>query len=155
MPASSTITSLIASAVLLASVHPGASAQELASAQEASAQDLEGTSWQLVEFQGSDDTTLKPDDGSKYTIRFETGGRLIVRLDCNRGRGTWTSAGPSQLEFWPLALTRAQCPPGSLHDQLVKHWPYVRSYVFKYGHLFLALMADGGIYGFEPIEGRF
>ena len=49
-------------------------------------------------------------------------------------------------EFGPLALTRAQCPPGSLHDQIVKQWTYIRSYVMKEGHLFLALIADGGIY---------
>ena len=56
------------------------------------------------------------------------------------------------LQFGPLALTRAMCPPGSLHDQIVKHWPYIRSYVVRNGHLFLALMADGGIYEFEPLE---
>jgi para-nitrobenzyl esterase len=55
-----------------------------------------------------------------------------------------------QIEFGPLALTRAMCPPGSLHDQWVKQWPYIRSYVVKDGHLFLSLMADGGIYEFEP-----
>jgi para-nitrobenzyl esterase len=49
-----------------------------------------------------------------------------------------------------MALTRAMCPPESLHDQLVKHWPYVRSYVIRGGHLHLSLMADGGIYEFEP-----
>jgi para-nitrobenzyl esterase len=34
----------------------------------------------------------------------------------------------------------------------VKQWGYLRSYVVKDGHLFLALMADGGIYEFEPVE---
>ena len=48
-----------------------------------------------------------------------------------------------------MAITRAMCPPGSLHDQLVRQLPYVRSYVIKGGHLFLSLMADGGIYEFE------
>jgi uncharacterized lipoprotein YbaY len=33
---------------------------------------------------------------------------------------------------------------------MVKDWQYVRSYVVKDGHLFLSLMADGGIYEFEP-----
>ena len=42
------------------------------------------------------------------------------------------------------------CPPGSLHDQIVKQWPYVRSYVMRDGHLFMSLMADGGIYELEP-----
>jgi heat shock protein HslJ len=114
---------------------------------------LGGTSWQLVKFQGSDDKTLTPDDKAKYTIEFGTDGGLSARIDCNRGRGTWKSSGPSQLQLSPLALTRAMCPPGSLHDRIVKDWNFVRSYVIKDGHLFLSLMADGGIYEFEPMAG--
>ncbi len=105
---------------------------------------LIGTSWQLVKFQGSDDKT-------KYTIQFSTDVVLGARIDCNRGRGTWKSSGASQLQLGPLALTRAMCPPGSLHDQIVKHWDFIRSYIIKNDHLFLSLMADGGIYEFEPI----
>jgi para-nitrobenzyl esterase len=115
--------------------------------------DLGGTTWQLVKFQGGDDTTLTPDDRSKYTIAFETDGNVSTRIDCNRGRGTWKSSGLTQLEFGPLALTRAMCLPGSLHDRIVKDWGFVRSYIIKDGHLFLSLMADGGIYEFEPIGG--
>jgi len=110
-----------------------------------------GTSWQLVKFQSMDDTVRTPDDRSKYTIEFGDGGKLTARIDCNRGIGTWASSGENQIEFGPLALTRAQCPPDSLHDQIVKQWPFIRSYVMRDGHLFLALMADGGIYEFEPI----
>ena len=113
--------------------------------------DLGGTAWQLVRFQGGDDKTLTPDDKAKYTIAFGTDGSVSARIDCNRGRGTWKSSGPSQLQLSLLALTRAMCPPGSLHDQIVKHWEYIRSYVIKDGHLFLSLMADGGIYEFEPM----
>jgi heat shock protein HslJ len=112
---------------------------------------LTGTSWRLVRFHGSDDRTLTPDDRSKYTIEFGANGQLTARVDCNRGRGTWTSAGPSQLQLGPLALTRAACPAGSLHDQIVRQWGFIRSYVVRAGHLFLALMADGGIYEYEPI----
>ncbi len=115
---------------------------------------LTGTSWRLVKFQGSDDTTRTPDDRSKYTIEFGAGGRLTARVDCNRGRGTWKSSGPSQIEFGLLALTRAQCPAGSLHDQIVKQWGSIRSYVVKDRHLYLSLMADGGIYEFEPIAAK-
>ncbi len=113
---------------------------------------LAGTSWRLVKFAGGDDTTRTPDDRGKYTIQINADGSLATRVDCNRGRGTWKSTGPGQIEFGPLALTRAMCPPGSLHDQWVKQWPYIRSYVVKDGHLFLSLMADGGIYEFEPAE---
>ena len=61
------------------------------------------------------------------------------------------STPPSGLELGPLALTRAACPPGSLHDQIVRQWPYVRSYILKEGRLYLSLMADGGIYEYEPL----
>jgi para-nitrobenzyl esterase len=114
---------------------------------------LGGTSWQLVKFQGSDDKTLTPDDKAKYTITFETDGRVSARIDCNRGHGTWKSSGPNLLQFGPLALTRAMCPPGSLHDRIAKDWEFVRSYTIKDYRLFLSLMADGGIYEFEPSGG--
>ena len=112
---------------------------------------LSGTSWQLVKFESSDDTTLTPDDGAKYTIDFLAGDKLAVRIDCNRGSGTWKTAGASQIEFGPLALTRAKCPPPSLHDHIVRQWVFITSYVLRDGHLFLALKADGGIYEFAPV----
>jgi uncharacterized lipoprotein YbaY/heat shock protein HslJ len=111
---------------------------------------LVGTSWQLVRFQGGDGKVLTPDDATKYTIEFGAGWQLNARIDCNRGRGSWKSSGPSHLQFGPMALTRAMCPEGSMHDQIVKQWPNIRSYVIKDGHLFLSLMADGGIYEFQP-----
>ena len=112
---------------------------------------LAGTSWHFVRFQGGDDRVVVPDDRSKYTVAFGTDGGVGVRFDCNRGHGSWKSERPGQLQFGPLALTRAMCPPGSLHDQFVKHWFYVRSYVLRNGRLYLSLMADGGIYEFEPL----
>ena len=78
-------------------------------------------------------------------------GRLSALIDCNRGSGMWTSSGPNRLQFGPMAVTRAMCPPGSLHDRVLKDWSYVRSYVIRDGHLFLSLMADGGIHEFERI----
>lgn len=111
---------------------------------------LAGTSWQLVRFRGGDDTIVTPDDGTKYTLAFGADGALTARIDCNRGRGTWKSPGPNQLELGPLALTRAMCPPGSMHDRIVKQWAFIRSYMTRNGRLFLSLAADGGIYEFEP-----
>jgi para-nitrobenzyl esterase len=110
-----------------------------------------GTSWQLVKFQGGDGTVLTPDDKGKYTVAFANDGNVSVRFDCNRGRGAWILNGPNQLRFGPLALTRAMCSPGSLHDHLVRQWPIVRAYTVTGGHLYLSLMADGGSYEFEPM----
>jgi para-nitrobenzyl esterase len=116
--------------------------------------DLTGTSWRLVKFQGSDDKTLLPQDRSRYTMSFSSEGRVSVRIDCNRGHATWKSGGANQIQFGPLALTRAMCPPAPLNDRIPKDWEYVRSYTLKHGHLFLSLMADGGIYEFEPLAER-
>jgi len=114
---------------------------------------LAGTAWQLVQFQGSDDKVLTPDTRSNYTLTFKPGGEVSVRLDCNWGRGTWKSPGPDQIKLDPLTITRATCLPGSLHDRILKDWSYVRTYLIRDNHLFLSLMADGGIYEFEPVAG--
>ena len=111
---------------------------------------LGGTAWQLVKFRGGDGKALAPDDPAKYTIEFFAEGGVAMRIDCNRARGTWKSTAPGQLEFGPLAVTRVQCPPDSLHDRVALDVSKVRSYVVRNGHLYLSLMADGGIYEFEP-----
>ena len=118
--------------------------------------DLAGTSWQLVKVQGRDRATLTPDERANYTVAFETDGRVNVRIACNRGHGTWKSVGASQLEFGPLALTRAMCPPAPFNDRIPQDWPYLRSYTLKNGHLLLSLMSEGGTYEFERVnrEGR-
>jgi para-nitrobenzyl esterase len=110
---------------------------------------LAGTTWQLVKFQDADGTTFAPDDRSKYTITFGSGGRVTVRVDCNRGGTTWKSSGGNQLHFGSWSMTRAKCSPNSLHDRIVNEGASVRSYVIKDGHLFLSGMASGGSYELE------
>src|SRR5271166_1605626 len=136
---------------LLAPILLGLLGAGLAQAPSQSADnDLNGTSWQLVRFQGGDGKVLTPANPSSYTVAFADG-TLSARIDCNRGHGAWNSAGPDQLEFGPMALTRAMCPPAPLTDKLTADWPFVRSYTLKDGHLFLSLMADGGNYEFVPM----
>lgn len=111
---------------------------------------LAGRAWRLVRFEGGDGSVRLPQDRARYTIAFGADGRVSARIDCNQGSSTWTSTAPSHLEFGPLTTTKAACPAGSLFDQIVRQWPYVRSYVMRDGHLFLSLMSDGGIYEYEP-----
>jgi para-nitrobenzyl esterase len=113
--------------------------------------DLDGTSWQLVKFQASDGTTLVPEDRSKYTITFGANGRTTVRVDCNRGSGTWKYKGPNQLSFGAMSMTRAKCSPDSLHDRIVREEGVIRNYVIKDGRLFLSLLEEGGTYELEPL----
>ncbi|MGF1529349.1 MAG: META domain-containing protein [Candidatus Competibacterales bacterium] len=114
------------------------------------ATDLAGTRWQLVEIQSMDDSVYTPDDPGKYTLAFGED-RVSLRIDCNRGVGPWSSEGPSQLVFGPLAVTKALCAPPSLHDRFLMDLGFVRSYVLKDGQLFLATMADGSILHFAPL----
>ena len=122
-----------------------------AAVSQATASELAGTSWQLVEISSMDDSTDVPDDPSRYTLELGADGSVSILADCNRGMGSWSSEGSSRLTFGPLATTRAMCPPGSLSDTYVAQFEYVRSYVLKDGHLFLATMADGSIIEFEPL----
>jgi len=114
--------------------------------------DLDGTSWQLVKFEGSEGTILVPaSDRSKYTITFGANGRATVRVDCNRGSGGWKYKGPNQIQFGSVSMTRAKCGPGSLHDRIVREGGVIRNYVIKDGRLFLSLLEDAGTYELEPL----
>lgn len=124
----------------------------------ASANPLAGTEWRLVAFQSMDDAkgTARPSDPSLYTMRLGADGTVNMRLNCNRANGSWKatpSADPSngQFEFGPLAGTRALCPPPSMDEQITTQAGFVRSYLLKDGRLSLTLMADGGIFVWEPI----
>src|SRR5215510_2535455 len=118
-------------------------------------------SYKLVKFTGRDRTvTMRDEDEkAKYTVAFTNDGKVKVRFDCESGHGTWTLTGRNQLVFGPLALsrlfgaTRRVCSPDSLHDQLVRHWPLIRSYTFTYESVQLVLsgMEDGSAYYFEMI----
>lgn len=118
---------------------------------------LAGTSWRLVDFQSMDDAigTVRPADSSLYTMRLNSDGSVNMRLNCNRARGTW-SAKPSSsgtsggFKFGPLAMTRALCSPPSLDEKIAAQASFIRTYLLKDGRLHLSLMADGGIYTWEP-----
>jgi heat shock protein HslJ len=112
---------------------------------------LSGTSWRLVKFQGPDERTFAPDDKSKYTIKFGSDGRVVIRVDCNRGNSTWRVTAKGELKFGSWSRTSAKCGPGSLHDQIVTEGAAVRSYYIKDGHLFLSGMESGGYYELEPL----
>jgi heat shock protein HslJ len=119
-------------------------------AASAHAASLGGTAWQLVEIASMNDTVDRPDDPSHYTLEFKPDGTALILADCNRGTGSWTAKGESQLQFGPIAATKALCPTGSLSEKYLAQFAWVRSYVMKDDHLFLATMADGSIIEFAP-----
>jgi heat shock protein HslJ len=114
------------------------------------AKGLAGTSWQLVKFQVGKEKPLTPGD-RKYTLAFAADGGVNVRIDCNRGHGTWTSAAPGGLQVSAIALTRAMCPQSALTDRLGQDLSAVKAYRIKDGHLLLSV-ANGGTYEFAPAK---
>ena len=119
---------------------------------------LADTDWRLVEIQSMDDAqgTTRPSDPALYTMRLNADGTVQMRLNCNRANGTWSAepgadGASGRFEFGPLAGTRALCPPPSLDERITSQAQYVRSYLLKDGRLYLSLMADGGIYAWEPL----
>lgn len=118
---------------------------------------LTDTQWRLVEFQSMDDAIgiKRTDDPSKYTMQLNGDGTVKLRLNCNLATGTWSAEASSdlssgQFNFGLLAATRALCPPPSMDEHVLSQAPYVRSFLLKDGRLYLSLMADGGIYVWEP-----
>lgn len=114
--------------------------------------ELSGTDWELVRIQSMDDRSWSPEDPSRYTLTFEPDGTAYMRLDCNRGRAGWSSEQPGRLEFGLLASTRALCQDDGLSERYAMQFEWVRSYVFRGSHLFLATYADGAIIEFRPVE---
>ena len=138
---------------------PGANPTPAAAETAAADGLLAGTAWRLVEFQSMDDAmgTVRPEASQRYTMRLDSDGSVSMQLDCTRATGTW-SVEPSEdgqsgrFEFGPLAMTRALCPPPNLDERIGRDAEYVRGYLLRDGRLYLSLMADAGIYAWEPLS---
>lgn len=122
---------------------------------------LAGTRWRLVEIQSMDDAvgTTRPADPAAFTMTLNADGTVNMQLDCNRANGTWTvepsaDVQSGRFEFGPLATTRALCPPPRLDEQIAAQAQWIRGYLIRGGRLYLSLMADGGIWGWEPADGE-
>jgi heat shock protein HslJ len=153
---------VIGSAMLwVGSVLAGGGASDAKTSGSPPVKGLVDTRWRLVEFQSMDDAAgaTRPSDPSLYTMELRSDGTVAMRLNCNRATGGWSAVpagdGTSgRFEFGPLAATRALCPPPSMDESIVAQSAFVRSYLLKDGRLYLSLMADGGIYAWEPAAGQ-
>lgn len=124
----------------------------------APANPLAGTAWQLLTIQSMDDAqgTTKIDHPEHFTLDFGADGQATMRLDCNRGLGRYEATPASDgvsgaIQFGPIAATRALCPPPHLDERVARDLGHVRGYLLKGGKLYLTLMADGGIYEWQPL----
>lgn len=118
--------------------------------------ELEGTTWEFIEFRSSSDTVgvVRNDQPGRFRLVLSGDGTVAMELGCNRARGRWSAeasgdrrSGP--FRFGPLASTKALCLPPNLDQRIIRDAQYVRSYLLEGDRLFLSLMADGGIFVWE------
>lgn len=113
----------------------------------ASANELAIPTWQWQRTQLADGRTIVAAAPERYTLRFEGGGRVLVRADCNRGSGSYEVNG-NAMKLAPVALTRMGCPPGTQDSEFVQPLSRVASYAVSANELVLTL-ADGGTMRFK------
>lgn len=119
---------------------------------------LEGTKWQLVQFQSMDDAigTIKPADPTVYTMELMPGGQLAMQLNCNRATGRWEAQAASptdgHISFIAPAMTRAMCLGPSMDERIARDLEFVTSYKLIGDTLNLALKMDSGIYMWRRIR---
>jgi para-nitrobenzyl esterase len=118
-------------------------ADSTAAASTAVPQALTGNPWHWVATQTPVEWIV-PADPALYTIQFDVDGSAVLRADCNRGRGTYTSADDGALKIGPAALTRAMCPPGSLDTKYLQQLNAAAHYFFRGDTLYVDLFADSG-----------
>jgi len=106
-------------------------------------QTILGNPWHWVATQTPVES-IAPADPSLYTIQFNADGSAVLRADCNRGRGTYTSTADGALKIGPAALTRAMCPPGSLDTKYLQQLNAAAHYFFRGDTLYVDLFADSG-----------
>jgi hypothetical protein len=121
---------------------------------------LVGTMWRLVEFRSMNDAigSVRPEDPSLYIMHLNGDGTVRLRLNCNYANGAW-SASPDdegeggRFEFGALAATGAACSQPSLDEDILTQARFIRSYQLKDGSLYLSVLAEGGVYVWEPYSG--
>jgi len=103
--------------------------------------------WQRAKLaDGADIAAASPD---RYTLRFEGGGRVLLRADCNRGSGSYEVNGAA-MKLSPVALTKMACPTGSQDAEFLQALSRVSGYAISDRNLVLTL-ANGGTMTFRGV----
>ena len=110
---------------------------------------LEGGVWYWRRTLLSNDATYQPADPRRYTLEFLPQGQLVVRADCNRGRGTYRITEGRKIAMSVTVMTRAACPPGSLDQRFLLHLSQASGYLFSGGALIIELKFDTGVMRFS------
>ena len=89
-----------------------------------------------------------PADAARYTISFDASGRVVLRLDCNRGSAQWQREG-GRLTLTPIAATKMMCPRGSLDVAYAADLAQVATWRYD-GSVLVLSGRDGSTMRFRP-----
>lgn len=109
---------------------------------------LTGVIWTLASIQSKNDSAGLPRSSGLYTLEFQNDGNVVIRADCNRGRGNWASEAAGQLNITQIVTTRALCIPPSLHDRFLSDLNDTNSFTLNEGKLNLTTVAKGSVLEF-------
>lgn len=112
-------------------------------------QSIVGTTWQWTEFQSGNGELVTPEAGDATTLVFGSDGMLTLTTPCITLTAPYMLDGPSGLRIDTSAIPES-AKPCEQGPRLALE--AMRSYVFQDAHLWISLMADGGIYGFVATE---
>jgi len=111
---------------------------------------LLATTWAWQGTLGPGDKRVTPAAPERYTLAFQSDGRVQVRADCNRGGARYEVGADGMLKIAPAALTKMGCPPGSSDTEFLRQLGLVGRFRFAEGDLVLALGGDAGAMRFSP-----
>ena len=97
--------------------------------------------WQWERTQLADGRSTVAAAPERYTLKFEGGGRVLLRADCNRGSGAYEVNG-NAMKLGPAALSKMGCASGTQDTEFAAPLGRVTSYAISDGALVLTL-ADG------------
>ena len=106
-----------------------------------------GPLWFWISFQGSDGTSVAPDDPDRYSLQLLPDGTAQMKADCNNATGTYNLSG-SSLTIDVTSITDNKCKEGSLSQQYLNYLESAASFVLDGSNLSIALAADAGVMRF-------
>jgi len=113
------------------------------------ANDLAIPTWQWQRARLAEGREIAASAPDRYTIKFEGGGRVLLRADCNRGSGAYEVNGAA-MKLSPVALTKMACPAGSQDAEFLQALSRATSYAINDKELVLTL-AGGGSMSFRAV----
>ena len=113
------------------------------------APELVGTTWQWVETQTADGSTVTPAQPDTFFVTFNDDGSVNIGTDCNNMMAEFTADDGGALTIEPGLSTMMACPDDSQQAEYTQQLASATGYASQAGQLTITL-ADGGVMTFAP-----